>query len=206
MGSAVLGEAIEAIRDFSMSKDKARRRPRAARGTAFGSLVFNDAVQEKRLPTAVVSRAAADDHARRVAGSLGGGRGGGGAEGLGGGARGDALHALVPAADGHHGRKARLVSEPDREWQGGRGVLGQGAGEGRARRLELPLGRDAVHLRSARLHGVGSDEPAVAAEDGRGGHAGDSDGVRELDGGSARQEDAAAAVDGSARRRRRCAC
>jgi glutamine synthetase len=46
MGSAVLGEAISAIRDWSLTKGKSE-----PRGTeAFGSLVFNDAVQEKRLP------------------------------------------------------------------------------------------------------------------------------------------------------------
>src|SRR6185436_20412859 len=79
-----------------------------------------------------------------------------------------------------------------------RRVFRQGTGTRRARRLELSFGGDALHVRGARLHGVGSDEPAVAAENGRGGHAGDSDGVRELDGRDARQEDAAAALDGSA--------
>ncbi len=196
MGSAILAEAIQTIRDFSMSKGQ---EPNTARvGDDFGSLVFHDGVQQKRLADAGLSRAAPDDHTRGIAGSVGGGRGGVGAEGMGGGARGDALHALVPAADGHHGREARLVSESDRGRQGRRGVFRQGTGAGRARRLELPLGGDALHVRSARLHGVGSDEPAVAAENGRGGHAGDSDGVRELDGRDARQEDAAAALDGSA--------
>ena len=50
-----------------------------------------------------------------------------------------------------------------RQRQGGRGVLRQGTDQGRARRVELPVGRHALHLRGARLHGVGSDEPAVAA-------------------------------------------
>ena len=48
MGSAVLGEAIHAIREFSMSKGKDPVLPRP--GDAFGSLVFNDSEQEKRLP------------------------------------------------------------------------------------------------------------------------------------------------------------
>ena len=49
MGSAVLAEAIQTIRDFSMSKGQ---EPNAARvGDGFGSLVFNDTVQQKRLPT-----------------------------------------------------------------------------------------------------------------------------------------------------------
>ena len=50
MGSAVLGDAIGAIRDWSVStKDKGAM----SAADAFGSLVFNDAVQEKRLPKAV---------------------------------------------------------------------------------------------------------------------------------------------------------
>jgi glutamine synthetase len=48
MGSAVLGEAISAIRDWSVTKDKEPTPARA--GEAFGSLVFNDAEQQKRLP------------------------------------------------------------------------------------------------------------------------------------------------------------
>ncbi len=51
MGSAVLGEAISAIRDWSVSEAKDTRTPRAT--DAFGSLVFNDAVQQARLPKAV---------------------------------------------------------------------------------------------------------------------------------------------------------
>src|SRR5690348_5384701 len=50
MGSAVLGEAIGAIRDWSVAtKDRAA----VSAADAFGSLVFNEAVQEKRLPKAV---------------------------------------------------------------------------------------------------------------------------------------------------------
>ena len=44
-----------------------------------------------------------------------------------------------------------------------RGVQRQGTDPGRAGRVELPVGRHALHVRGARLHGVGSDEPAVAA-------------------------------------------
>ncbi len=48
MGSAVLGEAIGAIRDWSVSASK---QPRSASATtSFGSLVFNDEVQQARLP------------------------------------------------------------------------------------------------------------------------------------------------------------
>jgi glutamine synthetase len=50
MGSAVLSEAISAIRDWSVSDSKESR---GARETAFGSLVFNDEVQQARLPKPV---------------------------------------------------------------------------------------------------------------------------------------------------------
>src|SRR5213083_2441891 len=51
MGSAVLTEAISAIRDWSVTEAKEGRAPRATE--AFGSLVFNDAVQQTRLPKPV---------------------------------------------------------------------------------------------------------------------------------------------------------
>ena len=51
MGSRVLGDAISAIRDWSINEPKEARAARAAE--AFGSLVFNDAVQQARLPKAV---------------------------------------------------------------------------------------------------------------------------------------------------------
>jgi glutamine synthetase len=51
MGSAVLGEAISAIRDWSIGRSEAAVGPKATE--TFGSLVFNDTVQEKRLPKAV---------------------------------------------------------------------------------------------------------------------------------------------------------
>src|SRR5581483_10247711 len=52
MGSAVLGEAIHGIRNFSMAQpEKSVKEPRV--GDAFGSLVFNDAEQQARLPKPV---------------------------------------------------------------------------------------------------------------------------------------------------------
>jgi glutamine synthetase len=54
MGSAVLGDAIGAIRDWSVSASKETRATNAtgANGSngGFGSLVFNDEVQQARLP------------------------------------------------------------------------------------------------------------------------------------------------------------
>ena len=51
MGSAVLNEAISAIRNWSVTDLKEKRDARVT-GT-FGSLVFNDDVQQARLPKAV---------------------------------------------------------------------------------------------------------------------------------------------------------
>jgi glutamine synthetase len=51
MGSAVLGSAIHAIRDFSIKEEKTGGQPKAAE--EFGSLVFNDTVQQARLPKQV---------------------------------------------------------------------------------------------------------------------------------------------------------
>ena len=90
-----------------------------------------------------------------------------GAEGLGARARRHALHALVPAAHRHHRGKARQLPQPERRRQGSGRVPRQGADQGRARCVELPVGRHAQHVRSARLHGVGPDEPAVAARESR---------------------------------------
>ena len=51
MGSAVLGEAINSIRNWSVTEAKEPRGPRPTE--AFGSLVFNDEVQQTRLPKPV---------------------------------------------------------------------------------------------------------------------------------------------------------
>ena len=48
MGSAVLGKAISAIRDWSVTEAEAPRGPYVP--VVFGSLVFNDEVQQTRLP------------------------------------------------------------------------------------------------------------------------------------------------------------
>ena len=51
MGSAVLSEAISAIRDWSVTGGKEKREAKAT--DKFGSLVFNDQVQQARLPKPV---------------------------------------------------------------------------------------------------------------------------------------------------------
>src|SRR5688572_3493138 len=54
MGSKVLGEAITAIRDWSMNGVNAGTASAALTET-FGSLVFNEDVQQTRLPKSVFS-------------------------------------------------------------------------------------------------------------------------------------------------------
>src|SRR3954454_21831930 len=51
MGSRVLSDAIGSIRNWSVTEAKEPRGPRTAE--AFGSLVFNDEVQQTRLPKPV---------------------------------------------------------------------------------------------------------------------------------------------------------
>lgn len=52
MGSAALGEAIKGIREWSMTEGRTTSRPPLV-SDIFGSLVFNDRVQQTRLPRAV---------------------------------------------------------------------------------------------------------------------------------------------------------
>jgi glutamine synthetase len=52
MGSAALGDAIKSIRDWSMTEGRQPKQPTRV-GEVFGSLVFNDQVQQARLPKAV---------------------------------------------------------------------------------------------------------------------------------------------------------
>src|SRR5690242_11280712 len=51
MGSAALGEAIKGIRDWSMQATPGQKPAQV--GETFGSLVFNDRVQQTRLPKPV---------------------------------------------------------------------------------------------------------------------------------------------------------
>jgi glutamine synthetase len=52
MGSAALGDAIKSIHDWAMTEGRAAKTP-ARVSDIFGSLVFNDQVQQARLPRAV---------------------------------------------------------------------------------------------------------------------------------------------------------
>ena len=76
-------------------------------------------------------------------------------EGLGAGARRNALYALVPADDRLHRREARQLHLARRRRKDLHGVFRQGAGERRIGRILVPVGRPARDIRGARLHRVG---------------------------------------------------
>ena len=197
MGSASSGDAIRSHQ--RLGGDAAvivYALPQADRGLRLADLQRRSAARpaaEGRVP-----RAAPRHRPRRADRSVGRRHRRQRAEGLGGRARRDALHALVPADHRHHRGKARCVPEPDQRRPRRRRVQRQGAGQGRAGCVELPVGRHALNLRGPRLHGVGSDQPALAAGHAPRHDARHSDRVRQLDRRGARQEDAAAALAGGA--------
>ena len=122
-------------------------------------------------------------------------------------ARRDALHALVPAADRAHRREARRLprrsttnEQPIEQFTGG------AAHPERARRVELPVGRPARDVGSARLHGVEPGEPGVHRRVGRRAHAVHPVGVHRLQRRSARRDDAAAPQLRRPLRARRSSC
>ena len=105
------------------------------------------------------------------------------------------LHAPVPADDRRHRREARRVHQLHRRRHGDQRVLRQGAHPGRARCLELPLGRPARDLRGARLHRLGSHQPRVDPREHQRQDARHPHRVLRLEGRGARREDPAAAFD-----------
>ena len=166
MGSASSADAIR--RHQRMERD-ARRRDvgrLAARPTdEFGSLTFNEEVQRARLPKDVyraLRRAVAHGEpldpsvADIVASALKDWAVEHGATHY--------THWFQPMT-GITAEKHDSFLNPDGGRPRRRRVQRQGAGQGRARRVELPLGRHALDVRSARLHRLGSDQPAVAARD-----------------------------------------
>ncbi len=145
----------------------------------YGSLVFGEAEQQKRLPEGRVSGTAEDGGVVRpldpsVADAV---------------AKAvkewametwrHPLHPLVPAAHRHYRREARLVS---RARTGDGRVVAEFSGKelikGEPDASSFPSGGLALHVRSARLHRLGSDQPAVAADERQRGDARHPDRVR----------------------------
>jgi glutamine synthetase len=134
----------------------------------FGENTFGLAEMRARLPKPIFKALIATIEQGTELDPTRGGRGGAGDEGVGAGEGRDALHALVPAADGVHGGEARLVHHAERGRRRGGGVLRQGSDPGRAGRVLVPLGRAAGDLRGARLHRVGPDLAGVHRGDAAG--------------------------------------
>ena len=88
------------------------RRPAQRRSSARTSSAT--AVQRQRLPKDVYKRLQETLRRGEPLDTVAGRPGRPGDEGVGDGEGRDALHALVPAADGPHGREARLLLQPDR--------------------------------------------------------------------------------------------
>ena len=164
MGSAPLSEAIKSIREWSLHEGRVSTASSVKATDAFGSLVFNDKVQQQRLPKpayralrATITRGETLDIATA-----------------------DAVAAALKDWATEHGathythwfqpltgitaEKHDSFLSPVGRRHGDRGVPRQGTDSGRARRIELPVGRHALHVRGARLHRVGPHQPAVAAE------------------------------------------
>ena len=102
-------------------------------------------------------------------------------------------------------REARLLLRPDGRRHGAGRVLRQGADPGRARRVVVPHRRHPRHLRGARLHRLGPDQPRVHPREPQRRAALHPDRVRLLDRRGARPQDPAAALDGRALASRRSA-
>ena len=162
MGSAALGEAIKGIRSWAMNEGRVVQTPATVKDI-FGARVFNDKVQQARLPKPVykslrdtMTRGTALDAstADAVASALKDWAVENGASHF--------THWFQPLT-GITAEKHDCLLRADRRRPRARRVQRQGTGPRRAGCVELPVGRHAQHLRSARLHGVGSDQPAVAA-------------------------------------------
>ena len=197
MGSASAVDTIRNISTWNLGV-KPTTTSRSKASDEFGSLTFNEEVQRARLPKDVfraLRRAIAHGEpidpsvADIVASALKDWAVEHGATHY--------THWFQPMT-GITAEKHDSFLNPDGRRPRRRRVQRQGAGQGRARRVELPVGRHALHLRGARLHGVGSDQPALAAGDVARHDARHPDRVRQLDRRGARQEDAAPALDGGA--------
>ena len=193
--SRALEGALNAITSWPVNGRRAPRLTQSIR-QLFGINVFSDEVMKARLPENVykalrntIKKGAPLDPVDRR-------RRGGHDARVGHGTRCDPLHPLVPADDRADRREARLVPGPDRGRDGGRRVQRQGAGSGRARRLELPLRRHPHHLRGPRLHRLGPDQPGLHPGEPQRHDPLHPDRVLFLDRRGPRQEDPPAPLDG----------
>ena len=175
MGSAALGDAVKNIRDWAMTEGRQARMP-ARVSDVFGSLVFTDQVQQARLPkpayralrNTITDGAPLDlSTADAVASALKDWAIEQGASHF--------THWFQPMT-GITAEKHDSFYAPSGDGRSLAEFSGKELVKG-----EPSVRRHAQHLRSARLHGVGSHQRPVAAPQRQQRHAGDPDRVRELD-------------------------
>ena len=146
-----------------------------------------------------VQGAAADDRPGREAGRVDRGRGGGGDAGLGDREGRDALHALVPAADGARRRRSTTPSSSRTaraaRWPSSRGKQ---LIKGEPDASSFPSGGIRATFEARGYTAWDADEPGVHPGEPERHDAVHSDGVLLVDGRGAGQEDAAAALDAGA--------
>ena len=174
-------------------------------GEIFGANVFSLTVMQKRLPKIVYKSVLVDDREVDAARPRRRRRRRLGDEGLGAGEGRDPLRPRLLPADRPDRREARQLPRPGRRRHGVRVVLGQDPDPGRARRVQLPQRRPAQHLRGARLHRLGRDEPGVRAGEPQRQHPVHPDDLHLDDRRGARPQDAGAALaagDGGPRQAR----
>ena len=191
-----------------------RRRPWPADLTqpdanVFGENVFSVAVQRQRLPKAVVPSARGDDRQGRAARARARRRRRLGDARVGDGARRDALHALVPAAD-----RTRTAEKHDSFYgpTGDGNAIAEFSGkeliQGEPDASSFPSRRHPLDVRGPRLHRVGPVLAGVHPREPERRAALHPDRVHVVERRGAGQQDPAAALDGRAvaqRRSARCA-
>ena len=196
MGSGVLGEAIGAIRNWSVTEAKEPRTPRVSE--AFGSLVFNDEVQQARLPKPVYQALRRTiTHGEPLDVSVA-----------------DAVASAMKDWAVEHGathythwfqpltgitaEKHDSFLSPTADGKAVAEFTGKELIQGEPDASSFPSGGMRSTFEARGYTAWDPTQPAVAAEERQRDDAGHSDRVRQLDGRGARQEDAAAALDGGA--------
>ena len=183
--------------------------PAEAPGEIFGANVFTKTKHAGASAEADLQVADGDHRAGEAARSDGCRCGGRGDEGLGDGEGCDPLRARLLPADRPHRREARQLPRAGGDGSSIAEFSGKTLIQGEPDASSFPNGGLRDHVRSARLHGLGRDQPRIHPREPERQHALHPDRVRVDDRRSARPQDAVAAFtagDGQAGRARARAC